>query len=196
MEVLIVLRNACLFLSVVCILCIPSSASSEECEPPAGPDSMVERYRNWLEKHGRKYKDRDEWEQRFGIYQSNVQFIEFINSQNLSFTLVDNKFADMTNEEYKSIYLGFKKIKHFRKNQSHEHHGCMDLPSSVDWRTSGAVTPIKDQGQCGTQTDAHCTHKFSSIKHKTHPHICQSKARHTQTHTYYSLKQWGYLSIF
>lgn len=88
---------------------------------------------------------------RFGIYQFNVQFIDSINSQNLSFQLVDNRFADMTNEEFRANYLGFRAMAlwHPQKKTNFSYDKSIDLPSSVDWRKKGAVTPIKDQGQCG-----------------------------------------------
>ncbi|KAJ8568017.1 hypothetical protein K7X08_020739 [Anisodus acutangulus] len=67
---------------------------------------MMKRYQNWLQKYSQKYQDKDEWNMRFGIYQSNVQFIDFFNSLNLSYNLSDNAFADMTNQEFNSKYLG------------------------------------------------------------------------------------------
>ncbi|KAK6134300.1 hypothetical protein DH2020_031923 [Rehmannia glutinosa] len=112
-------------------------------------ESMEKRYRDWLKRCGHKYKSRDEWNLRFGIYQSNVEFIEFVNSQNLPYNLTDNQFADMTNLEFRSIYLGYRSHGH-----SYKRHDIMfdnsTLPPSVDWRKKGAVTPIKNQGNCGS----------------------------------------------
>ncbi|XP_058218409.1 ervatamin-B [Rhododendron vialii] len=146
MEAPFVFRSFCLtVLITLCILCIPPRVCSDETDP------IRERYEKWLQENKREYKDRGELEQRFGIYKTNVQFIDQFNSQNFSFKLIDNKFADMTNEEFKSIYLGLGNTTNNSgqgKSFGYEEHE--DLPTSVDWRTKGAVTPVKDQGQCGS----------------------------------------------
>jgi cathepsin L len=59
-----------------------------------------------------------------------------------------NKFGDLTLEEYKAIYLGTKVniTKPYMPNAQYYPPGA----DTVDWRTKGAVTGVKDQGQCGS----------------------------------------------
>ena len=47
-------------------------------------EAMKERFESWLKRHGRQYKDSEEWEVRFSLYQANLQFIECFNSRNNS----------------------------------------------------------------------------------------------------------------
>ncbi|GAB2274755.1 hypothetical protein Dimus_009528 [Dionaea muscipula] len=144
----IVLRTTSLIL--LCIIFASSAANSGTCQP-YDPKAYEQRFEAWQNRYGRQYKDKEEWLLRFGIYQTNLQFIDFINSQNFTFTLTDNKFADMTNAEFRSLYFGLLindppsksdlKPMIFRDDP---------VPDSIDWREKGAVTPIKDQGQCGS----------------------------------------------
>jgi hypothetical protein len=112
-------------------------------------------YEMWLVKHGRAYNALGEKERRFEIFKDNLKFIDEHNSVgNPSYKLGLNKFADLSNEEYRSVYLGTRMDGKRRllggpKSERYLFKEGDDLPETVDWREKGAVAPVKDQGQCG-----------------------------------------------
>lgn len=107
-------------------------------------------YEAWLVKHGKACNGLGEKEKRFDIFKDNLRFIDEHNAQNLSFKLGLNRFADLTNEEYRSKYLGTKISGKKRISQRYAPRLGDDLPESVDWRKKGAVVGVKDQGSCGS----------------------------------------------
>ncbi|KAE8721765.1 Oryzain beta chain [Hibiscus syriacus] len=119
---------------------------------------MLRIYEMWLVKHGKNYNALGEKEKRFEIFKDNLNFVIEHNSVKRTYKVGLNKFADLTNEEYKAMYLGTRVD---LKTRSYRHAGKVksnkyafrvgdDLPESVDWREKGAVGAVKDQGQCGS----------------------------------------------
>ncbi|KAF9621912.1 hypothetical protein IFM89_029132 [Coptis chinensis] len=111
-------------------------------------------YETWLVRNGKNYNALGEKEKRFEIFKDNLKFIDEHNAQGHSYVLGLNKFADLTNEEYRKRYLGTK-IDLYRKFARPKSARYVlrkgdDLPESVDWREKGAVAEVKDQGSCGS----------------------------------------------
>merc|ERR1712029_666146 len=66
-----------------------------------------------------------------------------------TFALGVNKFADLTSEEFVSTYNGYQ-AEAFEGLPKSNIESIGEEPESVDWRDEGYVTPVKDQGQCGS----------------------------------------------
>lgn len=100
--------------------------------------------------YGKKYASETEDQFRMKIYLQNRQTIAQHNKKG-SFKLGMNQYGDLLLHEIKTTMNGFKP--NLKRNST----GATFLipenfvaPLEVDWRTKGLVTPIKDQGQCGS----------------------------------------------
>lgn len=108
-------------------------------------------FTNFQERFSKKYSSIEEFEQRFDIFRENVQNIINHNSDlSQNFTMGINQFTDLTASEFKSGYVSELKTKVGSYDCKSYSSSATNAPMSVDWRTAGAVTSVKDQGQCGS----------------------------------------------
>merc|ERR1711988_1868922 len=104
-------------------------------------------YMKYVTEYGKSYGTKAEFEFRFEQFKQTLAKMAAHNSQNEhQSTVAHNQFSDWTAAEYKRL-LGYKPR---ADNLEAEELDTSDLASSVNWVTQGAVTPVKNQGQCGS----------------------------------------------
>jgi C1A family cysteine protease len=125
--------------------------------------NTVEVFQAWAKDFNKEYSTIEENANRYSIWLSNVQRISHTNSQDLTYKLRLNQFADLTDDEFRLRVHGSKGSCY---NAKHRSQGIpkistqekslrgdgtrVGLPTSVDWTTQGVVTPVKNQGDCGS----------------------------------------------
>ena len=112
------------------------------------PIHVHAKFNDWSMKHGKSYGNPVEKTYRLGVFYQNYLNVVENNAQNAGYTFGLNKFSDLTKDEFKAKYLGYKKIE--STSGSKKITARNDVPSSIDWTKKGAVTPVKNQGQCGS----------------------------------------------
>ncbi len=100
------------------------------------------------------YEEELEELHRHTVWQSNKKYVETHNlyASKFGYTLAMNQFGDLSGVEFAKIYNGYKMETENKQNDTiiYEPNWSVELPTSVDWRQKGVVTPVKDQGQCGS----------------------------------------------
>jgi len=114
--------------------------------------SLLDLFNDWVAQYRVAFASESHRARVFGNWVDNHKYIQLVNSQNHTYTLDHNQFSGMTQAEFavfnklNAIPIQTRRL-HLRNLGESD---VLGIPASIDWTTLGAVTPVKDQGQCGS----------------------------------------------
>jgi C1A family cysteine protease len=113
-----------------------------------------------MKKYEKHYNSLEHFINKFDTFVENYRFIKEFNIGSskcinicipANISLGENYFMDLSQEEFKQFHnLQIESKSITNTCSSFTSSTSSYTPSSIDWREKGAVTPVKDQGQCGS----------------------------------------------
>ena len=99
----------------------------------------------WMREHRYVFTG-TEYFLRLGIFLANSRRIAEFNRGTATFSVALNPFAHLTSAEWAQLFPPVQA----RPSAAAQKATTASAPASLDWRDNGVVTPIKDQGSCGS----------------------------------------------
>jgi len=119
---------------------------------------LTKHFNEWMLQHGKSYSG-SEYIRRLGVFNDNLEKIDQLNDGAKYTKFGVNKFTDLSPQEFDTFYK-MPKVPAAQVATSCLANGVSApqysadeiaaVPDSWDWRTKNVVTPVKDQGQCGS----------------------------------------------
>ena len=105
-------------------------------------------FMHFIQTQAKQYTTFDEYKYRLSVFAENKRSIDAHNSrEGVSFKQRVNMFTDMTPEEFGKLQT-LQPVRREMPTQSSTE--SLFYPDSIDYRTDGLVSPVKDQGDCGS----------------------------------------------
>jgi C1A family cysteine protease len=145
------MKFALIFVGLVCV------AAAVSFVPGNHPE--FEKFSSFVRKYNKQYASPEEFQMRFKIFLSNLARIDEMNAHSTGAKYNITQFTDMTHEEFRRYPCGVDRLSTLTATRPDFKPKSGDLKADVaginappawDWTTQGAVTPVKDQGQCGS----------------------------------------------
>lgn len=115
----------------------------------------------FMQKHGKSYSHED-FLPRYLIFRKNLEYIDSHNAEQHSFKLEVNSFADLTTNEFRRRNGYNMSAEERMPGKPFKTQKDQPIPDSIDWREIGAVTQVKDQGDCGSCWAFRCNIRIQS----------------------------------
>jgi C1A family cysteine protease len=133
-------------------ICGADSLRKRELTSFLSDNDEWKQFSNFQERFSKRYENIQELETRFQIFRSNLRNIILHNlDYRQNFTMGITQFTDLTPQEFKDQYInGGLKVPVGSYGCKTYSSSASGAPDSIDWRSKGAVTTVKDQGQCGS----------------------------------------------
>lgn len=102
--------------------------------------------------YDRTYSTPEEESARRAIFKANYERIIATNKEQEDFKLGVNKFADLTQDEFRALYLTKPEYVDLTQfDYTSQDSSARDyLDVTKDWEATGYMNPIRDQGNCGS----------------------------------------------
>ena len=133
-------------------LCVVLSSGLALVEAISYRDILAEEWNTFKELYEKAYGDEEDF--RFKVFVENKRMITKHNREasmgRKSYTLELNHFGDLMHHEFVKTMNGYHQNASSLNGSLYitPHH--VSLPPSIDWRIHDLVTPVKDQGECGS----------------------------------------------
>ena len=113
-------------------------------------DSLIfQQFQKFIKKYQKKYESINEFLARYEVFRRNV--MDTFKEENSLYTTGITKFSDLTKQEFAKIYLNLNydaiAMANFDPTIVKVSNAA---PAAYDWRDYGRVSPVKDQGSCGS----------------------------------------------
>jgi C1A family cysteine protease len=104
---------------------------------------------NFVSENHRSYGTKEEYEYRLSLFSKAIETVKEHNAKGATWTMAINKFADMSDYEYKQM-LGYKPLSKKNITAPTTVEEVLGAAPEVDWVAQGSVNAIQNQGSCGS----------------------------------------------